>query len=353
MSAEPLTLDVGGALRPIAGESISGDAYDVFESPARLVVALADGLGHGARAAVAAQSFLRVVGDHRAATLEEMFKEGHRALLRSRGVVAAIAVFDRADASLEVAIVGNISCSLYRAGRATHFVPIAGVLGSAYRRTRAERATLAPRDLFVMHSDGVRTRHGIDPARDFTTSSACAASLLEACGKSHDDQSVVIVAASRGDASPAARPSSERVELPIRTDTDAATGATLARAFAAQVGLPVRAQWEVGIAVAELVTNVVKYAGRGDLQLLLRDPSTLEVIVRDAGGGIADVDAAKRDGVTNGRRLFAPKGEGPARVGLGVGLGSVHRMMDTVSIDTDAAGTTVVATKRFEAPARA
>lgn len=352
MNSRPLTLDVGAALRPISGETISGDAYEVFESPGRLVVTLADGLGHGARAAVAAQSFLRVIGEHREATVDEMFKEGHRALLRSRGVVAAIAVFDRADASLEVAIVGNISCSLYRAGRATHFVPIAGVLGSAYRRTRSERATLTPRDLFVMHSDGVRTRHGIDPARDFTTSAACAASLLDACGKSHDDQSVVVVAASQGDHA-TARASVERVELPIRSDTDAATGATLARAFAAQVGLPVRAQWEVGIAVAELVTNVVKYAGRGDLQLQLRDASTLEVVVRDSGGGIADVAAAKRDGVSNGRRLFAPKGDGPERVGLGVGLGSVHRMMDTVAIDTDAAGTTVVATKRFDAPARA
>lgn len=345
---EALAFEVGHAIEPIAGEAVSGDAFGAYETSRGVLVALVDGLGHGPRAAVAAQTFLRVVAEHRDRSLDDVFREGHKALLRSRGVVAGLASFDRAERNVEVAIVGNISCSHYRGGRATHFVPIAGVLGSAYRRTRAEHASLEERDLFIMHSDGIRTRHGVDPARDYTTPMACAASLLASCGKAHDDQSVVVIAAAAATGRPQPRTESpaDPVQASIRTDTDAVTCATIARAFCARAGLPTRAQWEVGIAVAELATNVVKYATHGQLSLRLVD-DVVEVVVSDTGRGIRDVAEAVRDGFTEGSRPFAPAPAGPTRAGLGVGLGSVHRMMDTVRIESDPGrGTTVVATKR-------
>jgi serine/threonine-protein kinase RsbT len=68
----------------------------------------------------------------------------------------------------------------------------------------------------------------------------------------------------------------------------------------------------------------------------------IEVV--DQGHGIGDVGAAITDGWSEGGRL-TPERVAAAR-GLGVGLGSVHRMMDQVEIETDPGrGTRIVARK--------
>jgi anti-sigma regulatory factor (Ser/Thr protein kinase) len=73
---------------------------------------------------------------------------------------------------------------------------------------------------------------------------------------------------------------------------------------------------EIDIVVAELTSNLVKYAGSGELLYRLsffRDEPLFELICIDSGPGMENVSHSRRDGVTTGSSL-------------GQGMGSVTRM---------------------------
>jgi len=98
------------------------------------------------------------------------------------------------------------------------------------------------------------------------------------------------------------------------------------------------------MAAAELASNAVRHAKGGVLELALVEmpAPAIELICRDRGPGIADVQAALRDGYSRGRDL------GPddlRRDGLGSGLGAVARAMDELSIESSERGTIVRARK--------
>jgi serine/threonine-protein kinase RsbT len=101
------------------------------------------------------------------------------------------------------------------------------------------------------------------------------------------------------------------------------------------VGLDQPAIECVTIAVTELATNLVRYAHRGEIILAGVQPperAGIRVESRDAGPGIEDVELAMRDGFSTGG-------------GLGSGLPAIRRLMDEFSIESSAAGTTIVTWK--------
>lgn len=90
------------------------------------------------------------------------------------------------------------------------------------------------------------------------------------------------------------------------------------------------------LAVTELGTNLVRYAVGGELELELvyRDGCTgVAVCSRDSGPGIRDTVLALADGYSTGG-------------GLGSGLGSVRRLMDSFELRSSTAGT-VVETRKW------
>jgi serine/threonine-protein kinase RsbT len=121
----------------------------------------------------------------------------------------------------------------------------------------------------------------------------------------------------------------------------------MTRAFAMRLGLPARAQWEASIAASELATNALKFAGEGTLALRhVHEPREALVIeMTDRGEGMTDVAAAVVDGFSEG----ALRGPDSPRLGrgLGVGLGSVHRLMDDVVVDSAPHRGTRVTAKKF------
>jgi serine/threonine-protein kinase RsbT len=98
-------------------------------------------------------------------------------------------------------------------------------------------------------------------------------------------------------------------------------------------------QSRIATAVSELARNVARYAtgGRGEVvvrELLPGDARPgLEVVVRDEGPGIANVEQALRNGFSTGK-------------GLGMGLPGTKRLMDEMAIDSAPGhGTTVTIRK--------
>ncbi len=315
----------GTCIRPLAGEDVAGDACLVEPWSRGVVLLVADGLGHGPLAAEASRVLLSHVRGAIEMPLEQIFAGAHRALLKTRGAVATIARFDEGAGRVEVAGLGNVTTRLVQsAGPPLHVLVREGVLGGVYRPTRAQAFDFGVGDLLVMHTDGVRSRFDLAPLRSLPPDELAKA-VVAAHGKATDDAACAVVlgapASVIGD-----REEGDRVAMPIRVPGDAECCAVGARAFTGRLGFPLRRQWEVGIAVSELATNVLKYADEGTLTLSCPEDPPERVVVEI-------VDRAREGG---------PRA---AAHGLGVGLECVHRMMDHVAIESGPRGRRVVAWK--------
>ena len=130
--------------------------------------------------------------------------------------------------------------------------------------------------------------------------------------------------------------------LPIAGEEDIVRARQRARDVARALGFGMVDQSRIATAVSELTRNVVRYAtdGRGEAVIrgLERDAhgssaTGIEVVVRDDGPGIADVEVAMRAGFTSGR-------------GMGMGLPGTKRLMDEMDIASAAgSGTTITIRK--------
>lgn len=127
----------------------------------------------------------------------------------------------------------------------------------------------------------------------------------------------------------------------INSETDRFWCAFEARRFAQNLGFGERAQWELAIVVAELVSNAARYAGSGTLTLRasLAPLAGMEIVVADPGPRCA---AAAADASS-----AAPAG---ARPGLGLGLRTVGLLSHEVSFVRAPDGGTVVKAARFLRP---
>ncbi len=332
-SAARGALDVDIVVRPIAGERESGDHCTVIPWPRGVVLAMADGLGHGPLAASASRAFVECVSDAASLRVEEIFERAHRTLLKTRGAVGAIARFDHAQCSVEVAGIGNIAVSLHRQGsRPLRPVLIAGVLGSTYRTVRAETLKMEIGDLLVMHSDGLGSRWNPDFLWTLPAHGG-AQMLVNAHSKGTDDVACsiarLVAFPDAGKMPGGAREAAELSRtIPVRMPGDPECVAHEARELARRAGFDPRAGWEVSIAASELATNVLKYSGSGEVRLLLRTTPEQAIVVEAVDRGAP------------------PRASGVLQPGLGEGLKAVRRLMDSVEIDVrEGKGMRVVARK--------
>ena len=80
--AKPATLlDWGVAVRARAGESECGDGHVVRSTPAGVLLAAIDGLGHGREAAAAAGNAARILEEHADEELPALVERCHEALV--------------------------------------------------------------------------------------------------------------------------------------------------------------------------------------------------------------------------------------------------------------------------------
>ncbi len=187
-------------VRPLAGELVAGDACIVEPWARGLVVAVADGLGHGPAAAVAAAAFVEHVCAAREAPLAAVIEGAHRALRETRGAVAVLARFDELLRTVELAGVGDVTALLASGGADPRPVPLsAGVLGSAFRTVRPQVFAFGVGDLLVLHSDGVHRRFDLAPFRALAPR-AFAEAVVSEHGKAWDDAACVVATGEEIDA---------------------------------------------------------------------------------------------------------------------------------------------------------
>ncbi len=128
----------------------------------------------------------------------------------------------------------------------------------------------------------------------------------------------------------------EQGTVPIDVEADIAVARRLVRDIAGEMGFGVTETTRIITAASELGRNVFKYAGKGVMHwrtLQKEDACGVELRFEDHGPGIADLDAAMREGHSTGG-------------GLGMGLPGAKRLMDEMDIRTSVGeGTTVVVRK--------
>jgi serine/threonine-protein kinase RsbT len=110
----------------------------------------------------------------------------------------------------------------------------------------------------------------------------------------------------------------------VRNEMDVRRVVLESTRFAQEVGFDETPSRMIATAVSELVRNILKYAGSGEIRLRRAEGPGgrgIEIEVSDHGPGIADLDAAMSDHFSSGGTL-------------GLGLPGVKRMMDEFSLES-------------------
>jgi anti-sigma regulatory factor (Ser/Thr protein kinase) len=191
-------VEVGGVLVSKPGEDICGDDWDWRARDGRLVMLVADGLGHGLAAHDAARTAVGVFAGVHEHDPVRIVTDVHGALRSTRGAAMACVAIDLERGVARYCGVGNISGVVLLAGGRRHsMVSHNGTAGHTMPRVQ-EFSYPVPRDaMMVLHSDGVSTHWdlGVYPGLFRRHPSIIAAVLYRDFSRRRDDVSVVVVKA--------------------------------------------------------------------------------------------------------------------------------------------------------------
>ena len=162
----------GLASRARAGEIESGDRYVVAMHADGAVMAVADGLGHGAEAALASELAVRTVERHAAEPLVDIVRRCHKSLLRTRGVALSLARWDARDRLLTWIGVGNVEGLVMSANGGSvppshRLVMRGGVVGVRLPALLVSPVAVERTGLLILATDGIASgfEQGLDPSQ--------------------------------------------------------------------------------------------------------------------------------------------------------------------------------------------
>ena len=122
------------------------------------------------------------------------------------------------------------------------------------------------------------------------------------------------------------------IRVSISSVEDVVEARQQGRTLATALGFSPSEATLIAAAISELARNIVTYAGEGEISIGRTSDSSLLLVARDRGPGIADVETAMRSG-------YSTSG------GLGLGLAGVRRIADHFEIESNSTGTTVTLVK--------
>jgi len=188
--------EVGVLCRPYPGEALSGDHALWLWREDTLLLGVADGLGHGPEARLAADKALELLRSHPDLPLDVLLSQEDVWLRTTRGTALGVVRLERASRMLEQACVGNVATILCQSGETSALPCTPGALGLRQRvpvKWRGQQARLPEESLLVMHTDGLASRTTVeDPVLVRSHPIVVAHSLLQRFGKEHDDALVLV-----------------------------------------------------------------------------------------------------------------------------------------------------------------
>lgn len=194
------SFDVGAVNIPITGEIVCGDNWSTLERNGGLRGLVADGLGHGERAAEASAGAVLAFEKNAERPLEEIVQRMHESLLKTRGAAAAVIDINPSASEIAVAGVGNIVARvLNRNGGSRQLASSNGTLGATITRVHTFRAAWNPESIVVVHSDGLTANWDLSayPGLLQRHPSTIAGVLYRDFSRGRDDATVVVISKTR------------------------------------------------------------------------------------------------------------------------------------------------------------
>lgn len=152
-------LDVRSIVLPKPGETECGDAFCYVVNPHDIRFFLADGLGHGPEASIAANTAVNAFKHCTVGSPAEIIRVIHQAVKKTRGLVGTVVVFDIRSRQWHICGVGNILTRLQSPGILKNYVAHNGIIGLNIPGTMKDQIVpYEPMQQLVMCSDGIRTR---------------------------------------------------------------------------------------------------------------------------------------------------------------------------------------------------
>jgi anti-sigma regulatory factor (Ser/Thr protein kinase) len=192
-SNQPVTT-VGAALKPVAGEDVSGDDWAVAERDGIMTLIVADGLGHGVEASRASAEAIAAFRQARDLTPLSVLRQIHGALRSTRGAAVAVARIDIKARAVRYAGIGNIAGVISQTGKAAFMVSHAGTAGYQMPRLQEFSYSVPDGAVIVMHSDGLTGSWNLDnyPGLRRAHPSVIAGVLYRDATRQRDDACVVV-----------------------------------------------------------------------------------------------------------------------------------------------------------------
>jgi len=123
--------------------------------------------------------------------------------------------------------------------------------------------------------------------------------------------------------------------LSVRLESDILAARQHGREVAEQVGFSGSDLALIATAISEIARNIVVHAGGGAIMISELDGRTgIEIVARDDGPGILDIDLAMQDGYST-------------VASLGLGLPGARRLMDEFTIESQEGHGTTVAMRKW------
>jgi len=184
---------VGFARRSLHDATECGDACGYVHLDARTLLYVIDGLGHGKYAEEAAQAAVACVKESADQDLVKILSHCDAAIFHSRGAAVGLANIDETRGELTYAGVGNTRI-IYGKRRLKSFNSDAGIVGTGFGRVREEKAQLAPGDMVVMYTDGLKTdiRFGSYDRALHADAARLAERILHDSSRGTDDVGVIV-----------------------------------------------------------------------------------------------------------------------------------------------------------------
>jgi serine/threonine-protein kinase RsbT len=128
----------------------------------------------------------------------------------------------------------------------------------------------------------------------------------------------------------------DELRIPINSESDIVLARQQGRNLAARLGASTTAMTLIATAISELARNIVQYAHEGEIVLSVveDDRRGIQIVARDQGPGIPDLELAMRDG-------YSTAGS------LGLGLPGARRLMDEFAIDSEVGKGTTVSMRKW------
>lgn len=154
-------------------------------------IAVIDGLGHGPRAAAAAEELRALFLGAPECDLEELVGRALRQMQGGRGAVAAVA--EVGDGRLSFIGVGNVEGRLQQRGHEQRLLGVRGFFGGPVRSARSQVFDLEAGWVLYVYTDGVSSRFPLPLDGGDGDAQAVVEGILEGYARATDDATVVLV----------------------------------------------------------------------------------------------------------------------------------------------------------------